>query len=145
MSSFVHTEITGMNELLRFLKKYDQKVQQGVENALKGSALNVARQATKNERMVVKYDRGGLGTSIQPNYLSPLDIEVVANKEYAPYVEFGTGMLVDVPVGLEDYAMTFKGKGIREVNLPARPYLFPAYFEEVPKLTKKIKDILQNV
>src|SRR6188508_418527 len=30
---------------------------------------------------------------------------------YAPYMEFGTGGLVDVTAGLEDYAIKFKGSG----------------------------------
>lgn len=46
---------------------------------------------------------------------------------YAPYLEFGTGGLVDVPAGLEDYAIKFKGAGIKQVNIPPRPYLIPAF------------------
>jgi hypothetical protein len=46
---------------------------------------------------------------------------------YAPYMEFGTGGLVDVPEGLEDYAMKFKGAGIKQVNLFPRPFLIPAF------------------
>ena len=46
---------------------------------------------------------------------------------YAPYMEFGTGGLVDVPAGLEDYAIKFKGTGIKQVNIPPRPYLIPAF------------------
>lgn len=47
--------------------------------------------------------------------------------KYAPYMEFGTGGLVDVPAGLEDYAMKFKGAGIKQVNLFPRPFLIPAF------------------
>lgn len=46
---------------------------------------------------------------------------------YAPYLEFGTGGLVDVPTGLEDYAIKFKGSGIKQVNIPPRAYLIPAF------------------
>ncbi len=46
---------------------------------------------------------------------------------YSPYIEFGTGGLVDVPAGLEDYAMKFKGAGIKQVNLFPRPFLIPAF------------------
>ena len=56
-------------------------------------------------------------------------VVVVADKKYAPYVEFGTGGKVKLDDMLElgipsSYAMQFKGKGIREVNLPARPFFF---------------------
>jgi hypothetical protein len=63
---------------------------------------------------------------------------------YAPYVEFGTGTMVDVPDGLEDYAMQFKGQGIRQVNLPARPYLFPAFFKEQKELLKRLKNLFKK-
>tara|TARA_R110002167_G_scaffold34173_4_gene109158 strand:+ start:1057 stop:1536 length:480 start_codon:yes stop_codon:yes gene_type:complete len=56
-------------------------------------------------------------------------VQVVADKIYAPYIEFGTGGMVKLDDMLElgipsSYAMQFKGKGIREVNLPARPFFF---------------------
>lgn len=47
--------------------------------------------------------------------------------KYAPYMEFGTGGLVDVPAGLEDYAMKFKGSGKKQVNIVPQPYLIPAF------------------
>lgn len=49
------------------------------------------------------------------------------NVRYAPYMEFGTGGLVDVPAGLEDYAIKFKGSGIKQVNIPPHPFLIPAF------------------
>ena len=59
--------------------------------------------------------------------------------KYAPYVEFGTGGLVNVPQGLEDYAIQFKGAGVKEVYLPARPFLFNSAFEETKDLTERLK------
>lgn len=61
------------------------------------------------------------------------------------YVEFGTGSEVDVPEGLEDYAMQFKGDGVRQVNLPAQPYLFPAWESYRPKYIEEIKEILSSI
>jgi len=66
------------------------------------------------------------------------------SKEYGPYVEFGTGTMVDVPEGLESYAMQFKGKGLRKVNLPARPFLFPAFFRNRQRLLNRIKIIFTS-
>ena len=53
------------------------------------------------------------------------------------YVEFGTGANVQIPEGLEDYAMGFfvSGKG----HLPARPFLFPAFFAEQDSLLERLK------
>lgn len=48
------------------------------------------------------------------------------NVKYAPYVEFGTGNKVYVPKELTDYAIQFKGRGIRKVNNRHQPYFFPS-------------------
>jgi hypothetical protein len=65
--------------------------------------------------------------------------------KYAPYVEFGTGGTVNVPAGYEDFAIQFKGKGIRKVNLRPRPYLIPAFESEMPILRKNIQNVIKNV
>lgn len=51
---------------------------------------------------------------------------VYTNRNYAPYREFGTGEKVVTPPDVREYAMEFKGRGLRKVNTPASPYLFPA-------------------
>ena len=71
-----------------------------------------------------------------------LDGEVGFRNRYAAYVEFGTGTKVQIPQGLEDYAMTFyvNGKG----RLPARPFLFPAWFRESGEFMKRIKEAMER-
>ena len=64
--------------------------------------------------------------------------------KYAPYVEFGTGGLVVVPSGWEDFAMQFKGAGVRTVNLRARPYLLPAFEKGVRAFKQKLETITQT-
>lgn len=86
----------------------------------------------------VKKDFGFLSNSIYKE-VSGLNAEVGASAHYSPYVEFGTGGEVDVPKGLEDYAIQFKGKGIKEVNLPARPFLFNSAFEELNLLLDRYR------
>lgn len=73
-----------------------------------------------------------------------LSYQISANVHYAPYVEFGTGTMVDVPKGLEDYAIQFKGKGIRKVNLPARPFFFPAFRKRGDELIKELHEIVKR-
>ena len=79
--------------------------------------------------------------SIALEPISELTYTVEAKAKYAPYVEFGTGGLVDIPTGYEQYAAIFKGKGIRKVNLRARPFLIPAFENEVPQLMKRLKEM----
>ena len=67
---------------------------------------------------------------------------VYANADYAAYLEFGTGGLVDVPSGWEEVAIQFIGQGIKEVNLVARPHLIPAGNKAFVFMEKQIaKDI----
>ena len=77
---------------------------------------------------------------------------VEAGMKYAPYVEFGTGRNVDLfeldELGIpQSYAAQFKGKGIKEVNLPARPYLYnsarQALHEMLSNMNRKIKNIVK--
>jgi hypothetical protein len=60
------------------------------------------------------------------------------NVHYAPYVEFGTGKGVSVPNELAEYAIQFKGKGIRKVNNRAQPYFFPAVKLSVKEMFTKL-------
>jgi HK97 gp10 family phage protein len=88
---------------------------------------------------------GDLATSIMPNYFdNGKSVRVGTAKHYAPYVEFGTGALVEVPEGLEDFAMQFKGAGIKEVNLPARPFLMPAFEKNIEPFIERLEKMIQE-
>lgn len=86
----------------------------------------------------VPVDKGFLKNSITPT-ANELNGEVKVGMHFAPYVEFGTGGLVDVPSGISVFALKFKGNGIKQVNLAPRPFLFPAFFSNVAKLRERIK------
>ena len=89
-------------------------------------------------------DMGGLMQSISVTYQkSKLEGTVSVNAPYAPYVEFGTGGLVEIPQGFEELAAKFKGRGVKKVNLPARPYLIPAALKGGKILQEKLSKIVQ--
>jgi HK97 gp10 family phage protein len=136
--SFVDFKMEGLDKMLKGIDQYAKDVQEDVDLELRASADTIAAQA----QVKAPVDAGGLHNAISTSRNGDMDYEVVAQKHYAPYVEFGTGTLVDVPSGLEEYAIQFKGKGIKQVNLPARPYLFPAYEAERVKLIDRLKKIL---
>jgi len=91
----------------------------------------------------VKVDTAFLKDSITPTS-KDLTGEVKVSMHYAPYVEFGTGGLVDVPAGISVFALKFKGNGIKQINLAPRPFLFPAFFSNVAKLTERIKTKIET-
>jgi hypothetical protein len=97
------------------------------EKEVKKIVVDTIQGITKRAKQFAVVDNGYLRSSIH-GQLDPDGFggRVYTGGDYGPYVEFGTGDKVVAPEDVKDYAMTFKGKGIRKVNLSARPYLFPA-------------------
>lgn len=135
-------KLQGLKELQRKLKRAPDHIKEEIGAEIDASAFTIAGTAAQ----LAPADTGLLRQGITP---SPggkaMRAEVASNALYSPYVEFGTGGLVNVPVGLEDYAIQFKGKGIRQVNLPARPFFFPAIEKERPELIKRVQNILADL
>ena len=105
---------------------------------LKAEIAATVEDIADDARARVPVDMGLLKGSIDAES-NELKGTVGASKHYAPYIEFGTGGLVDVPAGLEDFAIKFIGNGIKQINLAPRPFLFPAFFSNVAKLRERIK------
>jgi phage gpG-like protein len=136
------SDLNNLNKKIAFFKGFDKNV---LSTELARTALDITREAKKT----VAVDKGGLRQSITPE-ISGKTVSVVVNKKYAPYIEFGTGSTVSLDDMLQlgipsSYAMQFKGKGIRQVNLPARPFLFSSARKELKnlmnRLTKRINKI----
>ena len=141
-------ELEGMDKVLNALAKADSDIAKRVDLELKAAANEIENQASRN---VSRIPRGGdsqfTGTllkGISSRRSAPLQWEVVSSAEYSAFVEFGTGAYVKVPSGLENYAIQFKGRGIREVSLPARPYFFPAFYAVKKKLLDNIRNALKG-
>jgi len=115
------------NDLLKLKNKLDKMrafESKTISNELGKTGLEIVRLAKR----AAPVDKGALKQSISTQR-SGKSVNVVAAANYAPYVEFGTGGSVDLTdmteLGIpESYAAQFKGKGIRDVNLPARPFFF---------------------
>ena len=117
------SDLKSLKKKMDNLRAFDKQV---LSNEIGRSALEIARIAKQN----VVVDSGNLKQSIKAERKGKT-AEVVAGAKYAPYVEFGTGGSVDLTDMLElgipaSYAAQFKGKGIKNVNLPARPFFFNA-------------------
>ena len=115
------SDLSKLKKKLDNLRKFESKK---LSNELGKTALDIVRLAKKQ----VKAPTGTLRNTIKAERKGKT-VEVIAGAHYAPYVEFGTGGSVDLNDMLElgipaSYAAQFKGKGIRDVNLPARPFFF---------------------
>jgi HK97 gp10 family phage protein len=136
-------EIKGLNSVLANIRKYGKEAEKDIE----GVTELVARNIEKNAKNYAPANFGKLGQSIQAVKDTPLNWVIEAGgviAPYAPFVEFGTGGLVDVPNELKDQAIKFKGKGIKQVNLRPRPYLYPALLQGRTEYLEKLKKVLDK-
>ena len=74
-----------------------------------------ARRIESSAKAAVPVYMGRLRSSIDVRG-KKLQREIYTQVYYAPYVEFGTKSKVDIPAGLESYAMSFKGKKVGDFN-----------------------------
>ena len=135
------SDLRSLNNKIKFLRSIDK---QKLSSELGRAALDISRTAKKTVKVVDGNLMQSITTEVQSKRVS-----VIAGANYAPYVEFGTGNLVDLTdmkeLGIpESYAAQFKGKGIREVNLPARPFLFNSARIGLNKLMNRLKKIINK-
>jgi HK97 gp10 family phage protein len=115
------SDLAKLKSKLNNLRAFDKKT---LSNELGKTAFDIARKA----KQAAPVDNGTLKQSIRTE-LKGKTVEVIAGAHYAPYIEFGTGGQVKLDDMLElgipaSYAEQFKGRGLRNVNLPARPFFF---------------------
>ena len=96
----VMVNLTGLDSVKKMLEKADVALTKGLSDEINASALKIESDAKKNAPV----NFGQLRNSIRLIKVSDLTYSVAATASYAPYVEFGTGGLVNVPAGLENYA-----------------------------------------
>lgn len=134
-----------LSAFYKYLKNLEDQVADYVRAEIEDSILAIETDAASD----VPVDTGALKNSIQstPIKVSKNEITggVEVGAEYSPFVEFGTGTRVKVPSELSGFAAQYKGSGIREVNLPARPFFYPAVFKQRQELPKNIERTLTTL
>ena len=133
-----------LKRLTRKLDKLKKISMQELSNEIGQTVFKGAERMKSN----VVVDKGNLKQSIAAGASKNKGF-VKAKANYAPYVEFGTGRLVNLEdltdLGLPaSYAMQFKGKGIKEVNLPARPFFFSSMRIELKKLLDRLDNTIKK-
>jgi len=135
----------GLNELLSKIEALKKYSTQEVSNELGA----IAQHSAKRAQRAAPKDKGPLGQGIKGGAIGKQAV-VMSTAKYSPYVEFGTGRMVTLTdmqqLGIPDaYAAQFKGKGIREVNLPARPFFFNSIRIELQKGLVRIQNKLDKL
>jgi len=136
-------DIRGFDEIKKALDKKVEAVTKGVDAEMDRTVFDInAKQVS-----YTPVDTGLLSSRNNFDVSKPLNMTLTNDAEYAGYVEFGTGGYVFwgewwVEGSIETTAATWKGKGIRKVNLYPRPFFYRAFFEEVPKMLMRIKKVI---
>ncbi len=141
----ISIKITGLTKTIDKLKSLGIQGVEAIEDATVNTANEMVLEAKRSLTVVGAVDNGGLRQSIVNTQIDSLNYKVEALKFYAPYVEFGTGTMVDIKPGWEKMAGQFKGKKIKQVNLPARPFMFPAYLKGKSEYKIKLQDELAEI
>jgi hypothetical protein len=129
----------------RLLNRYKNKVNGNAALIDRELAANGELMATSAKNMVA-VDTGRLRNSISLKKDQFLSYYLVAQTNYAAYVEFGTGTGFIPPEKTEwaNIAAQFKGRGIKQVNLPARPYMRPSILAYYPKFKEEAIKIIRS-
>lgn len=134
-----------LNAFYKYLKDLEGDVADYVRAEIEDSILAIESEAASN----VPVDTGALKQSIQSQPIKVTKNQITGGVEvgadYAPYVEFGTGTRVKVPSELNAFAAQFKGDGIKEVNLPARPFFYPEVYRQQRELPNNIERTLTKL
>lgn len=139
-------EITGLQDTLKALKKFEAAGEEAVKANIEASGYIMQNDAMQR----VPVDLGQLKNSIRIDFEdNGLTVVMVATAPYAAYQEFGTGGRVSVPKGMEELARQFKGRGLRNINLAPQPFMFPAWDRErkqfVIRLQKELDRLANKV
>lgn len=132
-------------DIQKAIVEIKNKAKKELSAELATTAAMIARDAKRSAPI----DTGNLRKTIGWERVGVSSVRVFAKAPYAPFIEFGTGRSVSLKyltdLGIpETYASQFKGKGIKEVNLFAQPYFFPAVKINYDNLYKRLEKLLNK-
>jgi len=137
-------QIKGLDKTIAELKKFGDKAKDTLSLVMEATANDIVDKAVS----LVVVDTGKLKQSIRVVTVNDMNYIVEAGggvAPYAPYIEFGTGGLVSVPKEFDEQARRALGKGIKEVNLPPRPYMYPAYIYGLKRIEENLKTEIEEL
>ena len=130
-----------LNSVLKSLKKFGDEAEKLIED----TTIAVASEIEADAKRLAPVKDGFLRNQIFTQEKDKLNYDIVAGAYYSAYMEFGTGGLVDVPNELKDIAIQFKGKGVKQVNIAPRPFLYPAFIKGRVQYIDDLTDVLNDL
>ena len=133
--------IKGLDKVYKDFNKLSKEVHKKVGLVTKANAMEISVDARKK----APKDLGKLAQGISYEKVNDtFNYKIFAREKYSAYMEFGTGGIVKVPSELKEIAIQFIGKGVKEINLPARPYLYPAFVKGRQQYLEDLNDLLNK-
>lgn len=141
--------VTGLQRIQARIANLRSDVEEVLAEEIESAAENIANMAKQAAPSVIAAagkdeidEPGQIRNSLQAWKSGPLEWSVGMPRlgrinDMAGYLEFGTGIYVDIIPGLEAYAMMWFVNG-RGTILP-HPYLFPSAEREKPEFIARLK------
>jgi hypothetical protein len=145
----VQVKVSGINILLKDLDQYSLDIQAGIYKEVRDWAERTEADAKRDVPYKTGDLQGTIRSVVSNNGLTWIvKAGGINNVNYAPFIEFGTGVNVDKSFlqeyGLVEYARQFKGKQDPFFPLPSRSYLYKNARLEFEKTLANIKKLLQT-
>lgn len=147
MANAFSLEIKGLGSLQAHFQKMGKRIQEGIQDELEAAAFEIHDKAVRYITTNRAIDQGFLKNSMQITQDKQKRGWIVANTAvYAPFIEFGTIQRVQVPGEWAEYALQFKGLGIRKIGgIRPRPFMYPAYKEVTTDLPLKVERVVTRL
>lgn len=107
MAKAISIELQGLDQLIRQIDQLPAKLQKQIGAEIGLGVQEMVGLAKED----APADQSILRNEISFRKIDDLNYEYLSQAAHSPYMEFGTGKLVQVPAGYEDYALEFQGKG----------------------------------
>ena len=145
----VQVKVSGVDILLKDLDQYSKDVKQGVLDEIREWSVRTEADAQRDVPVKTGDLKGTIRTASENNGLTWIvKAGGIDDVNYAPFIEFGTGVNVDKSFlqeyGLVQYALQFKGNQPPFYPLPSRSFLYKNARIEFEKTLKNIRKLLQQ-
>lgn len=139
----LNPKISGLDAVLKKLKYLETDLKDEAEDIVEAGVFDMNADAVSRIQAQNIHDTG---TLLRGQQVVPITngFAMANNVKYAPYHEFGTGGLVQIPEGWGAYALQFKGKGLRNVQLKPRPFFIPAYLKGGQQIVTDLRELIKD-
>lgn len=97
-------QVKGASDVIKELRKYGKDIETRINDETEAIAFQIEADAKKR----APKNFGKLAQSISKSKVSESNYKVTVNEDYGGYMEFGTGVKVNVPMEFKDLAAAFK-------------------------------------